>query len=422
MPVHKSRSFQTGVFALLLSVAPAAFADTVSTCKGVDGHAASFGGRRTFLLRPDWLTALKAKTDTPEIRPAFKALMTEADKALNGPNYSVVDKTRTPPSGDKHDYMSMGPYWWPTPGKPDGLPYMRRDGEFNPERSTGAFDVTRLEAMTQAVEALSLAYYYTNDARYAKKAAELIRVWFLDPATRMNPNARFAQGVPGQAEGRAEGVLDTSRLLRVVEAIGLITPAKGLDAAQQKAIEQWFSDYSDWMLQSPTGRGERDKANNHGIWYDYQLITFALFARRPDIARDVLNAFPEQRLETQIEPDGRMPLELERTRALHYTVFALAAAAGVAEAGRCLGYDIWSYSSADGRGMKKALDFIAPYAGRGADFPYKELEPDETGGMFDLMAHAAWAYGSAPYAAATARLSPLNPVSDTHLKVDRYRP
>jgi hypothetical protein len=29
--------------------------------------------------------------------------------------------------------MSLAPYWWPDPKSPNGLPYIRRDGERNPE-------------------------------------------------------------------------------------------------------------------------------------------------------------------------------------------------------------------------------------------------------------------------------------------------
>ncbi len=136
--------------------------------------------------------------------------------------------------------------------------------------------------MSAAVEALSLAYYFSDERRYALKAAELLRVWFLAPATRMNPNATFAQGVPGRTPGRAEGVLDTMRLIRVVEGIGLITPSQSLSRAEQAGLEQWFADYSQWMMTSPTGKDERDADNNHGLWYDYQLALFSLFARRED--------------------------------------------------------------------------------------------------------------------------------------------
>lgn len=46
--------------------------------------------------------------------PAVKTLLRDADKALRMTPPSVMDKTMTADSGDKHDYMSMGPYWrWP---------------------------------------------------------------------------------------------------------------------------------------------------------------------------------------------------------------------------------------------------------------------------------------------------------------------
>jgi hypothetical protein len=66
--------------------------------------------------------------------PALDALIKQADQALRTPASSVMDKEATPPSGDKHDYMSVGPYWWPDPSNPDGLLYIRKDGETNPSR------------------------------------------------------------------------------------------------------------------------------------------------------------------------------------------------------------------------------------------------------------------------------------------------
>src|SRR2546423_14759121 len=119
-----------------------------------------------------------------------KHLLTEAEKAIAGPTYSVVNIPSTPPSGDKHDYMSLSPYWWPDPSKPDGKPYMRKDGQVNPEREK--YDQPTLDRMTEAVQNLSIAYYFTGDERYAKKSAELIRVWFFDDVTRMNPNVTYA--------------------------------------------------------------------------------------------------------------------------------------------------------------------------------------------------------------------------------------
>jgi hypothetical protein len=55
-----------------------------------------------------------------------------------------MDKTKTPPSGDKHGYLSEALYWWPDPSKQDGMPYIRRDGETIPTRSGADFGRTSL--------------------------------------------------------------------------------------------------------------------------------------------------------------------------------------------------------------------------------------------------------------------------------------
>jgi hypothetical protein len=377
-------------------------------CDGANGYKAAFDGRRTFLWRPDWLARTKALlTRDSSLEPAYAALIARADKALTGPRYSVIDKRMTPPSGDKHDYMSIGPYWWPDPNHPGG-PYIRRDGQVNPGRDTEDFDTTRIERMSSDVEALGLAYYFTDDPRYARKAAEVLRTWFLDPATRMNPNAQFAQGVPGRETGRAEGVLDTFRLLRDVESIGLLAPSNTLSGAEQRGLEQWFAHYIDWMAGSPTGKEERAARNNHGLWFDLQLMDFALFAHRPDVTRAVLASSPSLRVNQQIQPDGKLPEELGRTRALHYTVFALEALAGSAEIGRCFGVDLWRYQSPDGRGMRKAIDFLTSYVGREKDFPYTELHPEDTGETFALLRRAQWAYDDRALAERTETLSMRN--------------
>ena len=106
--------------------------------------------------------------------------------------------------GGPNDFYSNGDYWWPDPAKPDGLPYIQRDGQTNPEN----FNHHRLAVrqLRDAVAALGAAYKITGEERYADKAAELLRVFFLDPATRMNPNLNYRPGhsrafPPGAASG-----------------------------------------------------------------------------------------------------------------------------------------------------------------------------------------------------------------------------
>ncbi|MET0535276.1 MAG: alginate lyase family protein [Steroidobacter sp.] len=387
-------------------------------CNGSQGYFEAFGGRRTFILRPDWLAATKARGASDLVQAAaWKQLFAKADAALTGATYSVVDKTRTPPSGDKHDYMSMGPYWWPDPKQPNGEPYIRRDGEVNPERNGDAFDATRMDRMGAAVEALSLAYYFSEDKRYALRAAELVRAWFLAPVTRMNPNLSFAQAVPGRTAGRAEGVLDTLRLTRVVEGIGLIAPSETLSRQELAALERWFTDYTTWMMTSVNGREEREADNNHGLWYDHQLVHFALFARRDDIAREVIEQVATGRFEKQIEPDGKLPRELKRTRAYHYTIYALQAATGLAGLSACVNVNLWQTPGATR--LEAALSYIAPYVGREREFPYPDLKPGPDEGSFELFSRAAWAYGDVKYQRAARVLAEYNPTSLIQLTIAR---
>lgn len=373
------------------SASPVDAAD--KTCRGVDGHAAAFEGRRTFLFDPSVLRALAARTDGAA-KAARAALVRQADAALMRGPYTVADKRTIPPSGDRQDYLSVGPYWWPDPTKKDGLPFIRRDGQVNPDRATNKYDRADLGALSEDVETLGLAYYFTGDAAYARHAADLLEIWFLHPKLGMHPNMNFAQAVPGRENGRAEGIIDTAGLQGVIEAIGLIGPSGAITPEQQAGLETWFSAYVDWMMTSRNGRAEDAAKNNHGMWYDSQLVHFALFARRPDIARKVAESFAGRRIAPQIEPDGRMPHELARTRSLHYSAYALTAAYNVADLGRCVGVDLWN---AKGGGLKHATDYLAAYRGQIDRWPHKEIDPSPAV-IDNLLLRAAQGWPKAGYA------------------------
>jgi hypothetical protein len=353
---------------------PAAAFSSAQSCTGVEGYAAAFGGRRTFTLRPAELQAVRATiASDPAVKSAYTALMARAEQALKRKPGSVLDKRTLPPSNDRKDYVSLAPYWWPDPATPGG-PYVRRDGEVNPERNTDRFDRTALGRMASDADVLALAYYNRSDKIYADKVAAIVRAWFLDPITAMNPNMNYAQMVPGRSNGRPEGVLDTSAFIAVIDAVGLIAPSGALSAAEVTALEGWFSRYLDWMLSSPNGKGEGAKTNNHGIWYDAQVTRFALFARRPDLARKVVADFPKNRIEQQMEPGGALPEELSRTRSFHYSLYAIEPAYHVADSAACLGVDLYNWTDGKGRSLRAATNFVAAYRGRAEAWPHKEMK------------------------------------------------
>lgn len=365
-------------------------ADKAPVCSASEGYADAFGRRRTFALRPDDLMAIKAALPTDRaIGTAYRDLIARADKALAAKPASVVDKRRIPVSGDRHDYVSLARYWWPNPDNPKGA-YIRRDGQTNPEIETNHFDRSALGRMARDADTLALAYYYSGTRKYAEGAAAVIRTWFLDPATRMNPNMDYAQAIPGVSDGRPEGVLDGASFIGVIDAAGLIAPSGALTAKESAALEDWFAHYLDWMLKSTNGRAESRAENNHGLWYDAQVARFALFARRPDVARRIVAAFPKGRIEKQIEASGALPAELSRTRSFHYSLYALDAAYAVADSAACLGIDLYR-TEVRGRSLRKATDYLAAYRGRATDWPHKEMGwPAETLDALLIRADAAW--------------------------------
>jgi hypothetical protein len=149
---------------------------------------------------------------------AYKKLIADADKALNEGPFSVMDKKLVPPSGDKHDYLSLAPYFWPDPSKPDGKPYIRKDGQVNPETRGDFVDYSRKDKFFGNLNTLSYAYFFSDDERYLRKALQLLKTWFVDPETRMNPNLNFGQGVPGVSTGRPFGIIEFGGIAGVIKS------------------------------------------------------------------------------------------------------------------------------------------------------------------------------------------------------------
>jgi hypothetical protein len=351
-------------------VAPFIPAAPQKLCQGSLGYAPAFEGRRTFLWRPEWLTQIK---DDPATHTSIvKPLMADAEKALRQAPLSVTHKTKLPASGDNHDYASMAPYWWPTPGKVQGHPYSRQDGKVNPERNSRDYNAQDLVKLRDAVSTLSLAYYYTSDKRFATHAALLLRTWFLDAPTRMNPNLAHAQAVPGVSVGRPEGIIEAQSFGPILESIGLLAPSGALSAADQTALEEWFYKLVTWMATSDLGKAERAKANNHGIYYDLLMAHFSLFARVDQVPEQVIGTFPARRIALQFAPGGTLPEELSRTRSWHYTHWTLLATSQLAGLGECVGMDLWNFKTADGRGLRPALNWVAQFAGKEQNWKFSE--------------------------------------------------
>jgi hypothetical protein len=322
----------------LCSNAPFAQTDEESEAASAQHQRAAANAQRNaaavFLTttRVDWLERAKSQIAKRDklVLSSFEALKRRADRALNVTPRSVTHKTTTPASGSKHDYISMGPYWWPDPTKKDGLPYVRKDGMRNPEVAGNGFDSDRLVAMANDVRDLSLMYFFTSEKKYAEHAVKSIRTWFLDPSTRMNPNLRFGQAILGIVEGRGTGLIDSRHLTQVIDAAQILALDSSINESEYKALQKWVGEFATWMTDSDAGQEEFAAYNNHGMFYDAQLAAFYRFSGQPAKARRVVFNSITLRIMAQIDREGMLPHELGRTRPFHYTSFSLLAAAQLA--------------------------------------------------------------------------------------------
>lgn len=328
----------------------------------------------TSVWNMDHMEKIRELVHTGPYAESYEALIHTADSLLGERPLSVMEKKSVPASGDMHDYMSIARYYWPDPSRPDGLPYVNRDGYVNPELFE--YDRYPLGQMVDRVVLLTLAWYYSGNEDYAGKAAEQVRTWFLDSKTRMNPNLNYSQVVKGKNgnRGNSSGLIDTYSFIEMLEAVYLLEESRSFTDRDSRQLKEWFSSLTEWMQESPQGRKEAASANNHSISYDAQIIAFAMYSGNLSLARDVAEAFAARRLFVQVEPDGSQPQELRRALAFHYSRENITHFANISLLARRLGLDIDREESPDGRSFYRAVDFLLPYAGKDvSSWPYQQI-------------------------------------------------
>jgi hypothetical protein len=292
---------------------------------------------------------------------SYNKIIHDADSMmLQGP-WTVMDKTKLPASNNKHDFYGIGIYLWPDPSKSNGLPYISKDGQTNPETQGPAYDDNRFQTMQRCMEQMGFAYYFTQNPKYAQKIDTVIKVWFLNPATKMNPNMNYAQAWPGVSNGRAVGIIASRTNRGLLDAVSLIKGSPYWSKTSEDTLNKWVTDFLNWLSTNSMALEEKNATNNHGTWYDVQAAYYALYLGKKDVATTILSGV-KTRINTQINASGDQPQESARTRPLHYLCFNLEAFFRLARMAEFVNIDLWNYSGPNGQSLKKALDYIAPYA------------------------------------------------------------
>lgn len=317
-----------------------------------------------FLVLPVALCAASFDVETFDRARVIKA----ADSYLHDKPVTVTASHSPRSAGGPHDFFSEGDYWWPDPKNPNG-PYIQRDGMTNPDN----FVDHRKALMRLSVEvpALAAAWKITHDRRYAESAAVHLRAWFVDEGTRMNPNLQYGQAIHGRFTGRGTGIIDTIHLVEVARAIEVLEPT--LPKRDVVEIKKWFADYTAWMMTHPYGIAERDATNNHGTCWVMQVAEFAHLTGDKKTLEYANNRFKTVLLPNQESADGSFPQEIRRTKPYGYSLFNLEAFSAIAQILSTPGENLWTFELADGRGLRKAVAFMAPFIRDKTKWP---LKPD----------------------------------------------
>jgi hypothetical protein len=330
----------------------------------------------------------------PTVQASLEELLLQANLFVSLRATSVVEKKEVPPSGDKHHFLSLAPYRWPDTSKPNGLPYVNRDGRVNPEVYSIP-DKKNMDDLVYRVKILSLAYHLTDNPRYASKAAELLRVWFLNNSTYMHPNLQHAEMVRGENNGTMRGILHGKYLPEVIGSIKLLQQSPSWSKQDQEGIELWFSRYLDWLLYSDHGKEERRGNNNHATWYGVQVSAIALFLNKTHFAKSILQD-AKNLIEQHIEPDGSLRREIIRRNSFDYSIFELLGLFRLASLGERFGIDLWNHKTPKGAGLQTALDYLLPSILGEELWPHSQIKLIDRKNMVDLSCRAAIHYQNNP--------------------------
>lgn len=316
-----------------------------------------------------------------EIRKGDTLLINAKDELVENANtiitknqvYSVTFKDQLPPSRVKNDFLSLAPYWWPDENKTDGMPYVHKDGQINPE-SQNISDIHMVRNLATDIRTLGLAYFYTNDEQYVNWINKLLYVFFIDPKTKMRPNFKYAQIVRGR-EIRGSITISAAAFISMIEGIQMVESSRNFDKEQLKLIENWFSDFVNWMMNDKIASSERKASNNIGVYYTLQIVIYNLFIGNDQQAKELLKTQGQLLIDRLISSDGRLSSELKRAKPWSYVNYTVKAFDQLVQLSENLGVDLYSYSNSKGGNIEKMYQWLVPYAIGEKKWEYSNEKP-----------------------------------------------
>ena len=287
-----------------------------------------------------------------------KDILAKANEDLKSTPITVTSYQSERSAGGVHDFFSEADYWWPDSLNLSG-PYIQKDGQTNPAN----FSEHRLAIIrfSQMVGNLTSAYLLTKDNKYAVKAIQHCKAWFVDTATKMNPSLLYAQAIKGKVTGRGVGIIDMIQMMEVAQSIMVLEKQHAIKAEDLIEIKKWFQQYLQWVTTHPYGIDEREAKNNHGTCWTMQVAVFAKLVNDKTLLNYCDNRFKTLLLPSQMDLNGSFPLELKRTKPYGYSLFNLDAMYTLAHVLSTKENNLWEFKTANGVSLKKGIEFLYPF-------------------------------------------------------------
>jgi hypothetical protein len=304
------------------------------------------------------VTATQARSIKDRLGPAADTVRRNAAAALQTGPWSVTTHRPKDVDAGPNDYYSEGPYWWPDPRNPGG-PYIRKDGERNPERFMG--NRTDLGNMCSAVLSLGMGGFLLGDRRCGEHAAAVLSTWFVDPKSRMNPNLEYGQAVRGINTGRGTGLIDTVSMIHAAQGVMLLEQAGMLDAKLGDGVRQWYAAFLKWMTTSKKGLDEKQSGNNHATWWTAQVAAYATLTGDEAVKKMAWDHYRQYLVPSEIRTGGDCPREEARTNSLSYSAMNLDAFSVICRVAETNGVALWKYRTEAGIGVETAFRYLMPF-------------------------------------------------------------
>ncbi|ODO09707.1 hypothetical protein I350_01922 [Cryptococcus amylolentus CBS 6273] len=271
------------------------------------------------------LTPQPSSTPTPA---ALRALLPLAKDILkNDVVYSVTFSKMLCPEG-KNYLFTLKPYYWEVaPGV-----WKRRDGQRNPYCDLPGGQI-QLQGMATSVHTLALAALHLGDevddagnplkVQCLGHIERLLRVFFLDEATRMVPEVWYSQCIPGwnPLKGDYAFAIAIRYLILVSQALVMVSPMIPGDVVD--GMRSWLGVQVEWMKTSEQGEWAKNYGDNKTLWYHAIIASHLSVTEAEEGAKRYADELVGQWRAQYPTAETFFARDLRRTRPRHYALFAL---------------------------------------------------------------------------------------------------